>query len=117
MANLKIENNVVFVQVDNDWRNIGVLRNRVLNVYRTRAKHFMRNFNGYGFNRDVIESEKHFDYVALQETTVEDAEIVKNIFFIPREDILLEGRLYKAEGFDTQYFLSLTQLEQYKAEE
>lgn len=73
----------------------------------------MRNFNAYGFNKDVIESDKHFDYVALQETNMDE----KNIYFIPREDILLEGRLYKAEGYDNQYFMSLSQLEQYKAED
>jgi hypothetical protein len=113
MANLKIENETVFVQIDNEWRNVGVLRNRVLNVYRSRVKHLMRNFNAYGFNKDVIDSETHFDYVALQETYGD----LKNVFFIPREDILLEGRLYKADGYDSQYFMSLDQLEQYKAEE
>ena len=41
----------------------------------------------------------------------------KNVFFIPKEDILLEGRLYKAEGYDSQYFLSLDQLEQYRVDE
>lgn len=113
MANIKVENETIYVQIDGDWRNIGVVRNRVLNVYRTRSKHLMRNFNSYGFNKDIIESDKLFDYVALQETNMDE----KNIFFIPREDILLEGLLYKAEEFESQYFLSLTQLEQYRAED
>jgi len=113
MANIKIEKEVIYVQIDNEWRNIGVIRNKVLNVYRTRSKHLMRNFNAYGFNKDVIDSTNLFDFVALQETNMDE----KNIYFIPREDILLEGRLYKAEGFDNQYFMSLDQLEQYKAED
>ena len=117
MANIKIENETIFVQIDGDWRNIGIIRNRVLNVYRTRSKHLMRNLNAYGFNKDIIESDKHFDYIALQEIYQADGVIEKDVFFIPREDILLEGKLHKAEGYDNQYFLTLTQLEQYKVEE
>lgn len=113
MASIKIENEVIYVQIDNEWRNIGVIRNRVLNVHRNYSKHLMRNFNAYGFNKNVIESDKYFDYVALQETNMDE----KNIYFIPREDVLLEGRLYKAEGYDSQYFMSLIQLEQYRAED
>lgn len=113
MASIKIENETIYVQIDNEWKNIGVIRNRVLNVYRTHSKHLMRNFNAYGFNKNVIESDKYFDYIALQETNMDK----KNIYFIPREDILLEGRLYKADGYDIQYFMSLSQLEQYKAED
>jgi hypothetical protein len=113
MANLKIEDETIYVQIDNDWRNIGVVRNRVLNVYRSRVKHLMRNFDAYGFNKDVVESDKYFDYVALQETYADE----KNVYFIPREDILLDGKLYKAEEFEPQYFLSLSQLEQYRTED
>jgi hypothetical protein len=112
MGTIKIDNGKIYHQQAGKWLEIGDANfaKRILTVYRDKEKHLMRVFDGYGFNKEIIETDRFFDYVALEETDGEQ----HNVYFIPREEIIQEGKLYQAEGYERQIFLSLAQLETYK---
>ena len=112
MGTIKIDDGKIYHQQAGKWLEIGDadFAKRILTVYRDKSKHLMKVFDGYGFNKEIIETDRFFDFVALEET--DDKE--QHVYFIPRNEIMEEGRLYQAEGYERQIFLSLSQLQTYK---
>lgn len=124
MGVVKKEDNKIFIQIADKWREIGELEGEdtvVLKVYRDRSKHLMNVWKAYGFAKDVIDRDDWFDYVYLKEK-VKDMQTDGSIliaaeyrtYLIPRTEIVLEGRLYETDGFERQYFVPLTVLERYR---
>lgn len=103
-----MEDGKIYHQRLGKWHEIGEtdFSRRTLTVRRNKKEHFMRAFDGYGFNKEVIESDRFFDVIILEETDEEE----QNTYLLPREDVALEGKLYQAEGYERQIFLSMEQL-------
>lgn len=104
---IKIENGTVTIKEGNVERRIGNLKvqsdgTRVLRVTRDRSLHLMKTFKAYGFAKELIEQE-FFQYLQIVEKNGKE----NNIFLIEREQILLEGRFYKAPDFEEQVFIPL----------
>lgn len=113
MGVVKKENNSICIQEGDKWRTVGELEGTetiILKVFRDRSKHLMKVWNAYGFAKDVIDRNDWFEYLYLTEKNGSE----ESKYFIPRADIVLEGRLYQTEGFERQYFLPLTIIERYK---
>lgn len=112
MGTLKIDNGKIYQQVLGKWNMIGEIdfAERTLAVYRDREKHLMKMFDGYGFSKDLIDSSRFFDFILIKEKSGED----EALYLIPREEILLYGQLYKAEGYEKQIFISLEKLKNFK---
>lgn len=111
-STIKREGNGFSIQQNGKWIKLGELdaEKRVFSTFRNREKHLFKNFNAYGFNRGFLEDNHLFDYVYIKERTPSG----KNMYFVPREHILANGRLYKAPGFENQVFISLEEIEQFK---
>lgn len=112
MGTIRIDGHKILHQQAGKWQEIGdaSFSTRTLTVYRDKSKNFMRVFDGYGFNKEIIDTDRFFDHIVLDEIDGED----HNLYLIPREDIILEGKLYQAEGYERQVFMSMEQLRQYK---
>lgn len=70
----------------------------------------MKVFDAYGFNREILETDRFFEYVVIDEIDGNE----HNLYLIPRADIIEKGRLYQAEGYERQIFMSLSQIKEYK---
>ena len=118
MGVVKKEDNKIFIQVSDKWRQIGELEGMqtiVLKIRRNRDSHLMRVWNAYGFAKDVIDRGDWFEYVFIdEEVPLENGNFEKNLYLIPRTDIVLEGRVYETEGFERQYFVPIELLKRYK---
>lgn len=114
MGMVKKENNEIFIQEGEKLRKVGHIEElgetKVLNVFRDRSKHLMKVWNAYGFAKDVIDHTDWFDYMLLEELNGTE----RSRYFIPRQDIVLEGKLRQTEGFERQYFIPLEKLEMFK---
>jgi hypothetical protein len=84
------------------------LKNKTLNIKRTREKHLFHKSKAYGFNFHFLEGAKRFDKVRLEDNYDE--------CLIPVKDILSKGLFlhFLAQGFEKQIFMKLDTLEEYK---
>ena len=91
-------------------RLVGVVNktNRTMEVLRDREKHLFRKGNAYGFNNRILEIATTFDTVILMDKI--------SRWEIPVAFILKEGKflMFKQQGFETQKFVSLEQIEPFK---
>jgi hypothetical protein len=118
MGVVKKEGRIVSVQQGDKWRKVGEIEEEdgftILKVHRDRSAHLMRVYNAYGFSKDVIDHDDWFDFVLIEEEVMNENVKTNNTYFIPRQDIVLEGKSYQSEGFERQYFVSLEKLQTYK---
>src|SRR5690606_4115731 len=91
------------IEIAGRTRKIGDIKNRTLTVHRHRERHWMRKYNGYGFNEAVMRDNRLFDYVLIQDEGPEGWEY----YLVSREDILKHGIVDQAEEFDKQIFVPL----------
>jgi hypothetical protein len=100
---IKLENNP-------KAREIGKvnLKERFIEIKRDREKHLFRKNNSYGFNEYLIKTGKTFDKVKL----VDDS----GTYIFPKETILEKGSylFFKAQGFEKQLFLPLSEINKFK---
>ena len=113
---LKQDGNIVTIMLkikgDTKIRKIGTIdkAQRVLYINRKRNAHLFMKTNSYGFNDYVMRTGTTFDKVHISDE--------HDSWIIPVMDILNKGRKYlhfKQQGFELQLFLSLEEMEQYKA--
>lgn len=112
MGVVKKDNKTIYIQEGDKWRAIGELEGSetvILKISRDRSKHLMKVWNAYGFAKDIIDRADWFEYVYLNEKNGSES----NKYFIPRADIIIEGKLYQTEGFERQYFVPINILERY----
>ncbi len=115
---LKIKNNgkriVLLLKLANETRHrqIGVIneKQRTLTVYRE-PWHLHRISNSYGFNYQLLDEAKKFDFVRI---IAADAE-----YKIPRTEILSKGNFlfFKEQGFERQIFVKIEELNNFKRPE
>lgn len=114
MGVVKKDNNYVCIQEGDKWRTVGELEGTetvILKMTKDRSKHLMKVWNAYGFAKDIIDQTTWFEYLYLTEINGSE----RSTYFIPRADIILEGKLYQTEGFERQYFVPLSVIERYKS--
>lgn len=86
--------------VGEEKHHIGEIHHRTLVVQRDPKKHLMKKWNSYGFNAELIDSDK-IGAVLVEENGKQ--------LLITVENIKTFGRLHQEEGWDKQYFISLDQ--------
>lgn len=82
----------------------------ILLIERNREKHMMMVWQAYGFSKEVMDHKDWFGLVQLDETDHGK----KVTYLIPREDLILHGRLHQSENFERQYFVPVEKLQKYK---
>lgn len=81
---------------------------RELKVLRSRRKHLLRVYNGFGFNKYILDTARTFDTVTLMEDG--------GTYHIPREWIVENGKIWTNEHnpLDEQYIVPMKELIQFK---
>lgn len=116
MGTIKKEGNRIYVQVKNQMRLAGEIQPTtkgkpvVLEMFRSYDKHLFKVWNSYGFSKEVMDHKDWFDYVLLNEET--PAHGISS-YMIPREDFILHGKEYEADGYERQYFMTKAKLLNY----
>lgn len=105
----RILDNYLSVQLKGLWIPIGRISNDVVTISRDREKHLMKKYNGYGFNREILRMEI-FDWIVLEEKNGQE----RNKYIFPRSWLETHAETDVAFGLDTQIFVSLDKLEEYK---
>ncbi len=112
---LKIKNNgkriILLLKLASETRHrqVGVIneKQRILTVYRE-PYHLHRISNSYGFNYQLLDEAKKFDFVRI---IAADAE-----YKIPRTELLAKGNFlfFKEQGFERQIFVKLDELKKHQ---
>lgn len=98
---------------DGRTRKLGVIKDKMLFVYRDSSKHLHRKSNSYGFNYYILKKSKSFDSVAIKE----DDDI---LYVVPKETILTMGKVMyfknseDGNSFEVQIFLNRDIIKTYK---
>ena len=107
-ANIIVVN--LFLASEKKSRELGMVlvKERVMRIRRTRAKHLLRKNQSYGFNEHLIKTAKKFDNIHLIE---EDG----SEYMFPRTLVLEKGSYlhFKSEGFEKQLFVPLSDINQF----
>lgn len=92
------------------FRKLGIvnLAQKSFEVKRKREKHLFRKLYSYGFNSKLLHDAKMFNTVRLSDETCR--------WTIPVSFILENGTYlnFKGQGFETQIFINLDKIEQFK---
>ncbi len=97
-------------QVQGKWVEIGELfrKSRILRVHRNRETDLMKIWTAYGFDNEIMQSDL-FDHVHIVETV--DGK--KQEYLIPRFNIVKEGKMYEAPGYERQIFIPIERLQDF----
>lgn len=91
-------------------RKIGTIDiiKKQLTIKRIKEKHLFRKYNGYGFNVYILRNAKTFETIKLIDNY--------NTWIFNRDfaEQNIKYLTFSKQGFETQGFLSLEQLEQFK---
>ena len=92
-------------------RKIGTITKstKTISITRKRFKHLFVKANAYGFNAYILSNAKLFDKIKLKDELFE--------WKIPVKFILENGSylMFKQQGFEKQLFVTMNQIEQFKA--
>jgi len=58
---IQLHKGVLSVNFSGKPRVLGTVENKVLSTNRNRAEHYMRKYDGYGFNFEVVNDVRFFD--------------------------------------------------------
>lgn len=106
------ENGILSIQIGGRWRKVGEIHHRILFVERDSIEHFMRKYNGYGFNFEILSDNRFADYIMLVETVeLKPGILEKKEYLLDRQDMLTHGLIDQVENYEKQVFLSREKLD------